>query len=305
MAEQSIGMSSGSGDGTAGGYTADRMRDMELRTFGEGVLQNNDGTEAFELGGAGTNALTIAEGNAVVNGWFYQNTTPASISVATGVPNATYSLVIVANNSALTPAVQKTAAGVATVPAYSVRLALVTAAQVSVIQAAGQYVFYLASSVVVSGGNVSSFSMDISTIYSTARNTPYQTGTAITGGTVTATTANTTYDVVNYSSGAATVDDILRVNLTTGVITVRREGWYNVTGMVVWGTGTTSWRRVTLNLNGAQNTRIDQVSSGLNNHYMVVNQQLFLSAGDLLKMTVASGLAAQVASSASLTVTLV
>jgi hypothetical protein len=278
---------------------------MELRTFNEGVLQNNDGTAAFALGGAGTNALTVAEGNAVVNGWFYQNTTPVSISVATGVPNATYSLVIVANNSALTPAVQKTAAGVATVPAYSVRLALATAAQISVITAAGQYVFYLASTVVVSGGNVSSFIMDIDAIYSTARNTPYQTGTAITGGTVTATVANTNYDVLNYSSGADTVDGILGVNTTTGVITVRREGWYNVTGAVVWGTGTTSWRRVILNLNGATAARIDQVSSGLNGHNMIVNQQLFLSAGDLLKLTVTSGLAAQVASSVSLTVTLV
>lgn len=305
MAEQSIGMASGAGDGTAGGYGADRMRDMELRTFNEGVLFNNNLSLPFELGGATTNALTITEGNAIVNGWFYQNTTPVSISVSTGVPNATYNLVIVANNSGATLAVQKTVAGTAVISAYSVRLALATNAQITTIQAAGQYVYTLTNTVVVSGGLVSSFVSLVPSKYSVSRNAPYQIGTTSTGGTATVTLANTTYDVANYSGGGSTSDGILIANLTAGIITVRREGWYNVTGMAVWGTGTTSWRRVTLALNGAQNTRTDQAASGLASSYMTVSQSIYCSVGDNLRMTVASGLAAQSVSLATLTVTLV
>jgi hypothetical protein len=305
MAEQSIGMASGAGDGTVGGYTADRMRDMELRTFNEGLLCNNDGTQAFTMGGATTNALTIGAGNAVVNGWFYQNTTSASISVATGVPNATYSLVIVANNSAATPTVQKTVAGTAVIPAYSVRLALATAAQIGVIQAAGQYVFELSSTVLVTGGIITSFTSLIPAKFGISRNAPYQTGVSLTGGVSTVTLANTTYNIDTYSGGASTTDGIFVVNTSAGVVTVRRDGWYNITGMAVFGTGTTSWRRLTIALNGAQNTRTDQAASGLASSYMTVTQQIYCVSGDTLRLTCASGLAAQSVSLATMTITLV
>ena len=305
MAEQSIGMASGSGDGTVGGYTADRMRSMELSTFSEGVLQNNDGTAAFVLGGATTNALTIGAGNAIVNGWFYQNTTSASISVATGVPNATYNLVIVANNSALTPAVTKTASGTATIPVYSVRLALATTAQITTITGAGQAVFTLASSVVITGGLVTSFSMDINNIYSIARNTPYQTGEVLTGGTATLTTASTLYDIVNYTTGASTTDGILTVNLTTGVFTIKREGWYIITFQGRFNAGTTSWRRLILTINATQTWRTDVASSGASNHFAQITGLSYLVAGDTVKAQASSGLAAQTIDAGTFTIALV
>ena len=298
MAEQSIGMSTGLGDGTAGGYTADRMRDMEARTFGDGIFLNSDGSQPFAMTGSGTSTLTIGIGNANVAGFFYQNTTSATISVATGVSNATYYLIIVANNSASTAAVTKTVAGVATVPAYTVRLALASAAQL------GALTYQSIGTCVVTGGVLSAFTYDENELMSTLL-VPYQTGVYMNSGVATLTTASTVYDVTTYTLVTSNSDGIFSTNTTTGVITVNRTGWYDIIGQGRFNAGTTSWRRLEVLINGAVIWRTDVASSGATNHFVPVAGKSYLTAGDTVKMRASSGLAAQTVDAAIFTMTLV
>ena len=298
MAEQSIGMSTGLGDGTAGGYTADRMRDMEVNTFGNGLFLNSDGSQPFAMTGSGTSTLTIGIGNANVSGFFYQNTTSATISVATGVTNATYYLIIVANNSASTAAVTKTVAGVATVPAYSVRLALASSAQL------GALTYQSIGTCVVTGGVLSGFTYDENELISTLL-VPYQTGVQMGSGVATLTTASTAYDVTTYTVLASNSDGIFSTNTTTGVITVNRTGWYSIFGQSRFNSGTTSWRRLDIAINGAVVWRTDVASSGASNHFVQITGQSYLTAGDTVKLRATSGLAAQTIDAATFTMTLV
>ena len=298
MAEQSIGMTTGFGDGTVGGYAADRMRDMESTTFGTGLFLNSDGSQPFAMTGSGTSTLTIGIGNANVSGFFYQNTTSATISVATGVTNATYYLIIVANNSASTAAVTKTVAGVATVPAYSVRLALASAAQL------GALTYQSIGTCVVTGGVLSAFTYDENELMSTLL-VPYQTGYQMNSGAATLTTASTTYDITTYTLVTSNSDGILSANTATGVITVNRTGWYQITGQGRFNSGTTSWRRLVITINATQVWRTDVASTGAVNHFAQITGVSYLTAGDTLKLQAASGLAAQTIDSVIFTMTLV
>jgi hypothetical protein len=295
MAEQSIGMTTGLGDGTAGGYTADRMRDMELRTFNQGILLNSDGTQAFALSGNTTSTLTIGIGNAVVAGWFYQNTSAATISVATGVVNGTYNINIIANNTAGTVAVTKTVAGVATIPAYTVRLALGGGS--------GSGAITIGTCVVT--GGVLSLITYLNTYASTLA-IPYQTALSMTAGTATLTTAGTVYTVAGYSTGGTTIDNIFASNNTTGIITVNRTGWFNIVGQVLFTAGTTSYRTLYITQNAATViNRVDQTSVGFANHNMQIYGMSYLTSGDTIKLQAVAGLAAQSISGASLTIALV
>jgi len=295
MAEQSIGMTTGLGDGTAGGYTADRMRDMELRTFNQGILLNSDGTQAFALSGNTTSTLTIGIGNAVVAGWFYQNTSAATISVATGVVNGTYNINIIANNTAGTVAVTKTVAGVATLPAYTVRLALGGGS--------GSGAITIGTCVVT--GGVLSLITYLNTYASTLA-IPYQTALSMTAGTATLTTAGTVYTVAGYSTGGTTIDNIFASNNTTGIITVNRTGWFNIVGQVLFTAGTTSYRTLYITQNAATViNRVDQTSVGFANHNMQIYGMSYLTSGDTIKLQAVAGLAAQSISGASLTIALV
>ena len=298
MAEQSIGMTTGFGDGTVGGYTADRMRDMEARTFGDGIFLNSDGSQPFAMTGSATSTLTIGIGNANVSGFFYQNTTAATISVATGVTNATYYLIIVANNSASTAAVTKTVAGVATVPAYSVRLALASSAQL------GALTYQSIGTCVVTGGVLSAFTYDENELISTLL-VPYQTGVQMGSGVATLTTASTVYDVTTYTVLASNSDGIFSTNTTTGVITVNRTGWYSIFGQVRFNSGTTSWRRLLITIIATQTWRTDVASTGASNHFVQVSGISYLTAGDTVKLQATSGLAAQTIDAATFTITLV
>ena len=298
MAEQSIGMSTGLGDGTAGGYTADRMRDMEARTFGDGIFLNSDGSQPFAMTGSGTSTLTIGIGNANVAGFFYQNTTAATISEATGVTNATYYLIIVANNSASTAAVTKTVAGVATVPAYTVRLALASAAQL------GALTYQSIGTCVVTGGVLSAFTYDENE-YMQSLLVPYQTGYQMNLGAATLTTASTTYDITTYTLVTSNSDGIFSANTGTGVITVNRTGWYQITGQGRFQAGTTSWRRLVITINAVQVWRVDAASIGVTNHFLQVSGLSYLTTGDTVKLQATSGLAAQSIDATTFTITLV
>jgi hypothetical protein len=285
MAEQSIGMATtGVGDGQLGGYDSARMTAMETKTLSDGVLQV--GAE-FAMTGIGTNTLTIADGAAVVGGYFYENTTSSAITIST-LANATYNVVILVNNTAGAKTVSQSVTGT-TVATYSVRLAVATAAQL-----VGQtYVqigtVQVAGAVIAAAGIVHNYAM-----YGTTTQLPYQSYATMSGGTATLTTANTTYDITGYSSPTVTSDNIFSVNTTTGEITVRRIGLYLVTGYGVFSAGTTGNRLLGIQLNGTfvQSTRA--ASSGSSTHTITQTSLIATTAvTDVIKISAISTIATQ------------
>lgn len=120
MAEQSMFWpTTGTGDGISGGYTDVRLRDIWRATLGDGILQYQN---RLDCTGAGTSTLTVATGAAMVKGYLYENNTTATISTST-LGSQTYSLYIIANESASALTVSRSVAGT-TVAAKSTRLAL-------------------------------------------------------------------------------------------------------------------------------------------------------------------------------------
>jgi hypothetical protein len=297
MAEQSIGMATGTGaaygDGNVGaGYDTARMIAMETKTLNDGVLQvGND----FAMSGSGTGTLTIQDGAAIVGGYFYENTSSSAIVIST-LANATYNVVIFVNSTAGSLTVSRSVAGT-TVGTYSVRLAVATSAQLT-----GR-VYVQLGTITVAGAVISAISQSYA-MYGTTSQLPYQSYATMSGGTATITAANTNYDVAGYSSPSTTSDNIFSTNTTTGEITVRRTGLYLVNGFGNFTSGTTGNRLMGIQLNGTfvQSTRM--ASSGGSSHTMTQTSLVVISSViDVIKLTVASSLAGQSLASGSITIT--
>jgi hypothetical protein len=287
MAEQSIGMATGTGasygDGNVGsGYASSRLTGMETKTLSDGVLQV--GSE-MAMSGTGSATLAIADGAAVVGGYFYENTTSSSINIST-LANATYNVVIIVNATAGSLTVSRSVAGT-TVGTYSVRLAVATNAQLS-----GQ-TYVTLGTVTVSGASITAIAQSYA-MYGTTTQLPYQSYATMSAGTATLTTANTTYDITGYSSPSTTADNIFSVNTTTGEITVRRIGLYLVSAYGVFSTGTTGNRLLGIQLNGTfvQSTRM--ASSGTSTHTMTQTSLIATTAvTDVIKISAISTIASQ------------
>ena len=292
MAEQSIGMATGTGaafgDGNVGsGYASTRMTAMETKTLSDGVLQVGN---KFAMTGIGTGTLTIADGAAVVSGYFYENTSSAGIVIST-LANATYNVVILLNNTAGSITVSRSVAGT-TVTTYSVRLAVATAAQL-----VGQTYITLgtvqvAGAVIAASGIVPAYAM-----YGTTTQLPYQAYASMSGGTATLTTANTSYDVAGFSSSSVTGDNIFSVNTTTGEITVKRAGVHLITGFVNFTSGTTGNRLITINVNGTNVSSTRAAAGGGASQTITQTGLHVLAADDVVKIVLQSTLAAQSAAS--------
>jgi hypothetical protein len=289
MAEQSIGMATGTGagfgDGNVGsGYASSRMTAMETKTLSDGVLQVGN---VFAMTGIGTGTLTIADGAAVVGGYFYENTSSAAIVIST-LANATYNVVILVNNTAGSITVSRSVAGT-TVTTYSVRLAVATAAQL-----VGQTYVQLGTvqvsgAVIAASGIVHNYDM-----YGTTTQLPYQSYATMSGGTATLTTASTNYDVTGYSSQSVTGDNIFSANTTTGEITVQRTGLYLATYTGNFSTGTTGFRSISLAVNGVIVARNDASASGKATSQNVFTCQFFIgTAGHAVVIKAFSSTASQ------------
>jgi len=267
MAEQSIGMATGTGasfgDGNVGsGYASSRLTAMETKTLSDGVLQV--GSE-MALSGTGSATLAIADGAAVVGGYFYENTTSSSINIST-LANATYNVVIIVNATAGSLTVSRSVAGT-TVGTYSVRLAVATNAQLS-----GQ-TYVTLGTVTVSGASITSIAQSYA-MYGTTTQLPYQSYATMSGGTATLTVANTAYDVAGYSSPSVTSDNIFSANTTTGEITIRRTGLYLFTLAGSYSSGTTGTRGFQLFVGGSAVLDNRVVALGVATH-QVVNTGIF------------------------------
>ena len=120
MPEQSVGMTSGTGDATVGGYLNTRMVQKDRDNLGSGVLLNNQPSITYPTGGVQISACAFN-----VQGYYYQNTTAITITT-TGVAAGTYNLVCRVNDTGTAETVIRSASGT-TIPLRSVRLCLVSA----------------------------------------------------------------------------------------------------------------------------------------------------------------------------------
>lgn len=255
MAEQSIGMATGVGvaygDGNGTGYASSRMTAMETKTLSDGVLQVGS---LLAMSGNTTATLAIADGAAVVGGYFYENTTSASIVIST-LANGTYTVAILVNSTAGSLTVSRSVAGT-TIGTYSVRLVVATAAQLSGLT-------YVTLGTVTVTGAVLSAITPAYAMYGTTTQLPYQSYATMSGGSATLTNVNNQYDVASFSASTVTSDAIFSVNTTTGVITVKRAGMYLIAYSGTYTSGTTGQRNARLNVNGSsvQSATITPVAS--------------------------------------------
>ena len=255
MAEQSIGMATGVGvaygDGNGTGYASSRMTAMETKTLSDGVLQVGS---LLAMSGNTTATLAIGDGAAVVGGYFYENTTSASIVIST-LANGTYTVAILVNSTSGSLTVSRSVAGT-TIGTYSVRLVVATAAQLTGLT-------YVTLGTVTVTGAVLSAITPAYAMYGTTTQLPYQSYATMSGGSATLTNVNTQYDVASFSASTVTSDAIFSVNTTTGVITVKRAGMYLIAYSGTYTSGTTGQRNARLNVNGSniQSASITPVAS--------------------------------------------
>jgi hypothetical protein len=287
MAEQSIGMTSGSGDGVAGGYVSGRMTQMELKTLSNGQLMytNTGSDQPFALSGSGTSTLNIGDGNSLVGGFFYENTTAVTISVS-GLSAATYYIVVAVNNSGGTQAVTRAVGGAATIPAYTVRLALVASVPSPAIQI---------GTVTTNGTTITAIAYTYSS-YNIANSLSRQVYAQMTAGTATLTNTSTQYDVAGYNAGGSinsAMDSIFSLNATTGIITVNKSDLYVVSLTGAFSSGTTSWRAASINIAGTRTVMSRQASSGFTTHEFAVSTVQYINAGNAVNWSVNTGLATQ------------
>jgi hypothetical protein len=295
MAEQSVGMATGTGaafgDGNVGaGYSSTRLTAMETKTLSDGVLQVGN---LFAMTGTGTGTLTIQDGAAVVGGFFYENTSSSAIVVST-LANATYNVAILVNNTAGSLTVSRSVAGT-TIGTYSVRLVVATDAQLS-----GQTYLQLGT-IVVAGAAISSITPAYA-MYGTTTQLPYQSYGRLIGLSATLTTASTLYEPGTPSSTDITGDNIL-VHNGTGGFTVRRIGLYSVNAYGVFSTGTTGNRFMGIKRNGAFVQSIRLAAAGVASQTVTMSAFVNVTAvTDVITMEVSASIASQTFDSGILTI---
>ena len=290
MAEQSIGMATGTGaaygDGNVGsGYASSRMTAMETKTLSDGVLQVGG---KLAMTGVGTGTLTIADGAAVVAGYFYENTSSAGI-VISSLANKTYNVVLLVNATAGSIAVSRSVAGT-TVGTYSVRLAVYdgTPAVPYILLGTVQ----VAGAVIAASGIVHSYAM-----YGTTTQLPYQAYASMSGGIATLTLANTSYDLSSFGTPTTSGEGIIVADNINNTMTVKRAGLYLITGFVNFTSGTTGNRLVTINVNGANVSSTRAAAGGGTSQTITQTGLHVLAADDVVKILLQTTLAGQSASS--------
>ena len=232
--ERSLGWNTSTSNDGATTYDSSRMIAMEQKTLGNGILFVGSN---LAVSGAST-TLTIADGAALINGYFYESTSASTIPTST--LNGTYTLALIANGSGGSYTVSRSTADTTTVLTNTVRMALATSGQLTTIGAAN----YISVATVSVGatGIISS----VTSLYPLAigRQMPNTQYAVMTGGTATLTSASTNYDLENYYTAAASSDASIGVNAVTGEISIRASGLYCFSLKLHFDTNTTGNRNI-------------------------------------------------------------
>ena len=293
MTEQSIGMDTGTGtafgDGNVGtGYASTRMVAMETKTLSDGVLQTGS---LLAMTGNGTNTLSIADGAAIVGGYFYENTSSKSI-VITSLANATYNVAILVNSTTGTLTVSRTVSGT-TVLAKTVRLVVATDAMVATWISAG-YSYLILGTVQVSGAVITASGITPTyAMYGTTTQLPYQAYASMSGGIATLTLANTSYELSSFSTPTTSGDGLIVADNVANTMTVTRAGMYLITASCAFSSGTTGNRLVTINVNGANVSSTRQAAAGVATQTITQTALHLLAADDVVKIILQTSLAGQ------------
>lgn len=297
MSEQSIGMETGTGtpfgDGNVGtGYASSRMTAMETKTLSDGVRLTGS---LLTMTGNGTNTLTIADGDAIVGGYFYQNTSSKAI-VITSLANATYNVAILVNSTTGALTVSRSVSGT-TVLAKTVRLVVATDAMVAAWITAG-YSYLILGTVQVSGAVITASGITPNyAMYATTTQLPYQAYASMSGGIATLTLANTSYDLSSFSTPTTSGEGIIVADNINNTMTVKRAGLYLITGFANFTSGTTGNRLVTINVNGANVSSTRAAAAGGTSQTITQTGVHILAAQDVVKIVLQTTLAGQSASS--------
>ena len=240
--ERSLGWATGvaSTDG-ATTYDSSRMSAFERSGLGVGVLLTGS---YLAMSGTTTTTLTIADGTAIVGGYFYESNGAVTISTST-LGSGTFSVVIIANTAAGSQTVSANGAATTTVVAATTRIALVTAGQLSTITAS------ISAANIVTLGTVTTSAGSISAIapyfpYATQRQLSVPNYAIMAGGTATLTAINTDYQIGSFSSSTPSADGTITLDASGGTITFLATGYYLISVQVQFNAGTTGVRKLAI-----------------------------------------------------------
>jgi hypothetical protein len=213
------------------------MSAFERAGLGTGVLLTGS---YLAMSGTGTTTLTIADGAAIVGGYFYESNGSVTIATST-LGSVTYNVVIIANTAAGNQTVTANGAATGTVVPAVTRIALVTAGQLTTITASITTTnFVTLGTITTSAGTISAITPYYP--YASARqqkNTQYCTAN---GGTVSMPLASTVYDIVGYSSSANSSDGSMTVTTGTGAFNLGISGVYQIDFEITFDTNATGNR---------------------------------------------------------------
>ena len=237
--ERSLGWATGvaSTDG-ATTYDSSRMSAFERAGLGTGVLLTGS---YLAMSGSGTTTLTIADGAAIVGGYFYESNGAVTISTST-LGSGTFSVVIIANTAAGSQTVTATGAGTTTVTTATTRVALVTAGQLSTITTS------ITATNIVTLGTVTTSAGSITGItsyypFANGRQQRTQQYCQGNGGTVSMPLASTYYNLSTFASGVSSADGSMTFTTSNGAISLYQSGVYQFDFQIVFDNNATGNRQ--------------------------------------------------------------
>jgi len=236
--ERSLGWATGvaATDG-ATTYASDRMSAFERSGLGTGVLLTGS---YLAMSGTGTTTLTIADGAAIVGGYFYESNGSVTIATST-LGSATFSVVIIANTAAGNQTITANGAATGTVVPAVTRIALVTAGQLTTITTSITAVnIVVLGTITTSAGTISAITPYYP--YAAARQQRVTQTCYGTGGTASMTLASTYYDLTGYSVSSNSTDGTMTFNGATGEINLSVQGTYLVDFYMIYDASTSGTR---------------------------------------------------------------
>lgn len=242
MAEQSLGWATtGTGDGVSGGYNEARMTSMQTNSFGTGVMFSGN---RFQRTWTAT-SITIDTGACMINGYFYENTSSATINLTSGTAG-TYYLVVYANASAGSTAcvanVTANNPSSTTIGTKTIRLAIVTAAAYASPPSGATFVGL--HTITWSGTAITAVSDIRPFITPVTPNLPLirmykSTAQSIASGTTGA-------DVITYANKWQDTSGLMTADVSTGIVTLNAPGVYLVDFSVHWAASAAGNRHLRL-----------------------------------------------------------
>ena len=236
--ERSLGWATGvaSTDG-ATTYDSARMSAFERAGLGTGVLLAGS---YLAMSGTGTTTLTIADGSAIVGGYFYESNGAVTISTS-ALGSGTFSVVIIANTAAGSQTVTANGAGTTTVTTATTRIAVVTAGQLSTITTS------ITATNIVTLGTITTSAGSITAIapyfpYANGRQQRTQQYVYGSGGTTGGMTASTYTALTNFATGTSSADGSMTFTTSNGQITLYQSGLYEFSFSLTYDTNATGNR---------------------------------------------------------------